>query len=353
MENAIFSYQIEDILKEVNKRTSYFGKMRGSENIPNLIDRMSLTDGEGFLAKEFLEDAVEQTYDWLKAFGRGVNNSHTCITQYTDHEEYKDYGISNVSFDGNSVSPTGIYKKELIPLESKDSYDYQYAIKLPRMYASSINPDGTRIKVTETIDFILREMPSNYFSTGNPITIEKLVDVKTTSTSLNDNEEIFNKSRIIELPNGTSASNFDIMYATYIIQTEFVGPSVVNRYEIGDIVEYHHNLNDINDCELYLVKNQCSSANWKQNSHLLDVDVRDRVVFKLRMPKFFDDNAISSVNRNIKEALVNYIIYRWFEYVKQDEAKAFYDKFEAYANNAKVGMNSNVSPLKRRSIILN
>lgn len=70
-----FTYLESDILKEVEKRTSYLGKMRETEKNANLIDRMSLTAGESFLAKEFLEDAREQVYDWLRAFGRDIEDA--------------------------------------------------------------------------------------------------------------------------------------------------------------------------------------------------------------------------------------------------------------------------------------
>lgn len=70
-----FSFLEGDILKEVEKRTSYFGKMRETETSPDLIDRMSLMDGESFLSREFLDDAREQVYDWLRAFGREIEDA--------------------------------------------------------------------------------------------------------------------------------------------------------------------------------------------------------------------------------------------------------------------------------------
>lgn len=71
-EPAIFSYSKADILLEITKRSSYLGKMRGDEKHVDFIDRMSLTDGESFLSEEMLSDAIEQTYEWLQAFGKDV-----------------------------------------------------------------------------------------------------------------------------------------------------------------------------------------------------------------------------------------------------------------------------------------
>lgn len=153
-ELAVFSYPVSDILKEAEKRTSYFGKMRGDKENANFIDRMSLTSGEGFLSSEFVADAVEQVYEWLAAFGRGVENAHT-------------------------------------------------------------------------------------------------------------------------------------------------------------------------------VEN-------------------DTITYNLQPREWWDRNAFSGVERNIKEALVNFIIYRWFEYVNPAESEAFFNKFEDYAHKAQLGMNAEGTKLHRR-----
>lgn len=75
-EQAIFSYAKSDVLLEVTKRTSYIGKMRGDKDHADFIERMSLTEGESFLSDEMLADAIEQTYEWVQAFGRGVENPY-------------------------------------------------------------------------------------------------------------------------------------------------------------------------------------------------------------------------------------------------------------------------------------
>jgi hypothetical protein len=65
---VVFSYKISDILDEITKRTSYLGKMRSTEQEPFLVDRLSLTSGENFMFKEFIDNAANETYEWVKAF---------------------------------------------------------------------------------------------------------------------------------------------------------------------------------------------------------------------------------------------------------------------------------------------
>ena len=82
-EPAVFSFLKDDILLEATKRSSYIGKMRGDKDHTDFIDRMSLTEGESFLSDEMLADAIEQTYEWVQAFGRGVENPYGVVTDGT------------------------------------------------------------------------------------------------------------------------------------------------------------------------------------------------------------------------------------------------------------------------------
>lgn len=75
-EPAIFAYPKADILLECTKRSSYIGKMRGDKENPDFITRMSLTEGESFLSEEMLADAMEQTYEWVQAFGKDVETPY-------------------------------------------------------------------------------------------------------------------------------------------------------------------------------------------------------------------------------------------------------------------------------------
>ena len=218
----IFSYRVEDILDEVTKRTSYLGKMRSTDQEPYVIDRLSLTKGEGFMFSEFLEDAVTQTYDWLRAFGRSIPMYDKIVLKYEDIKITKDD-----------------------------------------------NPDGT-----------------------------------------------------------SSASPTEIKIGTY--------------------VEYHNNPSNIDDYEVYQVNATCTTDDWMDYACKLAVDPRGCIVFILERSCNMDMNLISSIDRNIKEAIVDYIIYKWFEYTNVSEAESFYDKFEKHAREAKKGMDSEKNIMQRK-----
>ena len=115
-ELAIFTYPKADILLEANKRSSYLGKMRGNKENPDFITRMSLTEGESFLSEEMLADAVEQTYEWVQAFGKRVE------TPYGVVEDEEHPGVYNITFtlqpckwwDRNAFGRVERYLKEAL-----------------------------------------------------------------------------------------------------------------------------------------------------------------------------------------------------------------------------------------------
>lgn len=82
---------------------------------------------------------------------------------------------------------------------------------------------------------------------------------------------------------------------------------------------------------------------------LLDSDEGLEVVyFKLQPKSWWDRSVYSSVENYIKEAVIEYVIYKWFEYTNAEEAQAHYDKYETDAHEAQLGMNAENGVLERR-----
>ncbi len=78
-------------------------------------------------------------------------------------------------------------------------------------------------------------------------------------------------------------------------------------------------------------------------------DIRNSIVMKVELPDWQDRNMLPAIERNLKEALANYIIYRWFEIVNPKEADAYYVKFEEKAHQAQLGLNTEKRTLQRKS----
>lgn len=75
------------------------------------------------------------------------------------------------------------------------------------------------------------------------------------------------------------------------------------------------------------VENACKV----ENSH---------IIYTLQPEAWWDSNAKNRVEDALKNAIVHYVIFRWYEFVKADEAEYFYNKYEDYAHEAQLGMNA-------------
>lgn len=325
-----FSYRIDDILGEITKRTTYMGKMRGTEQEPFLIDRLSLTKGEGFMFSEFLEEAVAETYDWLKAFGRNIQMYDKIVLKYEDIK-LKD-GVCLKLMSGDS---------EVAPNEESS-------------LKCSIEAKGTRmdIRLGEVLSASTQE---GYVINDAEPSIRVKIKVKYTNGNAQPVEKLYEK----ELKNGDELGMFSIYYEseedeydedpTHPVEVTMV---VVNTSDFtikkNTYVEYHYSADNPDLFDVYQVNVDCTNINWKDYSCKLLIDPRDSIVFTLNYPDYFDLNMVSSIDRNIKEAIVNYIIYRWFEYVYPIDADKYYLKFEDYAHKAQLGMNSENTLLQRK-----
>lgn len=483
---AIFSYRVKDLLDEVTKRTSYLGKMRGNESIPHMLDQMSLTSGEDFLFNEFLENAVSETYDWLKAFGRNLKHTNICCISYQDHKMIKNHGLkltingeeANINKDIKlnttcsvikeasakiDMSRTSnktwvkqmlskymsedittivmdVYRDSILFLDNEtrllkkitvcyrdvfyEAYLLPYAGGSDEIYrvinqfdlvygqgqiavGDTLHPDGSPettfyvTSVDESIPFTLPMwgMYENYIFNnevegvdlqiidgdslgkievnagwGSVATVERLIKVNgkavvsyAINTNLEDYGDVVEK-RVYEMPITLEGDSMSLNLSRLIDDFEWVEfgskhylksvecnlivtdvtPADIVEIKTGDYVEYHYDFDDLSLFKVYQATKDTTSAKWMSVSDLLPSDPRDTVTFVLERTNHFDDNMINSVDRNIKEALVNYIIYRWFEYVNLQEADKFYLKFEDNAYKAKIGMESETKPIQRK-----
>lgn len=330
---VIFSYRVDDILEEITKRTSKLGQMRTAEG-PSLVDRLSLTRGEDFMFSEFLEDAVSQTYDWLKAFGRKIPMYEKIVLKYEDMEIYKDYGVSMdiagekkdfdtemrvkvLSFNTDNISTIEVKHEELNLLKERNK-DVNVNVLIHHRLVSHLIVGG--------VDAI------------NESEYTKTVNMSTGDSYTSGLEEIYF--------NVKEPERFDVksleLYITATVLPVNIQPIKSNTY-----VEYHTDFGDESVFDVYQTNVNCTTANWKDYSCKLAIDPRDKIVFILENSCNMDMNLMSSIDRNIKEALVNYIIWRWFEYTNPQEADRFYVKFEAYASEAKNGMDSEREIMQR------
>lgn len=323
---VIFNYRVEDILDEVTKRTSYTGKMRRSEQEPYLVDRLSLTRGEDFMFSEFLEEAVSETYDWVRAFGRCIPMYDKIVLNYTDVKQYKNHGYK-ITVGGEEIEAGKAVPLKVISFETLVGLKAEAYITFPDIIAEKKLDIPSYI--SGTILYRLR------FDDNGTITERE------GTTKLDSFEGVNDISiRILALDKGELV---DVELELLVT----VNPQEVTPIKSKAYVEYYDNLDNLGVFDVYQVTVECTNANWKDYACKQAVDPRGCVIFILERTDHMDLNLISSIDRNIKEALINYIIYKWFEYTNTEEADKFYLKYDYHGQKAQIGMNSETKIVQR------
>lgn len=329
----VFSYKIDDLLEEITKRTSYLGKMRGTEQEPFLLDRLSLTSGEDFMFSEFLDNAVNDTYEWVKGFGRNINYYDKVLLTYKDIPMYRNHGAI-VTIGGTPVMPNTRTKVNI----------------------SSVDTTDTSITVTHDPIIVKPQKGGVKTSVHYKCEITTILDDTITQrevVELTDNQVIIsggsynNTIRFIPfdfIEDGCLHVLKDIKIEVEIV----VNPNEVTNISKGTYVEYRSDFNDDSVFDVYQVTGDCTSADWMEHAVKLDYDPRGSVTYILERKENFDEHAVPSIHRALKEAMVNHIIYQWFEYVNAPEAERFYLKYDEAGLKAQVGMNARTKDVQRK-----
>ena len=324
---VIFNYRVDDILEEITKRTSYTGKMRRSEQEPFLVDRLSLTRGENFMFSEFLEEAVSETYDWVRAFGRGIPMYDKIVLDYTDVKHYKNHGYK-ITVGGEEIEAGKDVPLEVISFETQVGLKTEAYITFPDIVAEK--------KV---------DIPSDISGT---ILYRLRFDDNGTITEREGTKELDSFEGVNDISIRISALDRGELVDVELKLLVTVNPQEVTPIKSKAYVEYYDNLDNLDIYDVYQVTVECTNANWKDYACKQAVDPRGCVIFILERTDHMDLNLISSIDRNIKEALINYIIYKWFEYTNVEEADKFYLKFDDYGHKAQIGMNSETKIVQRK-----
>lgn len=443
MKQIIFNYPIKQIREEVEKRTSYLGKMRNTESEPHLLDRLSLTEGEDFLFIEYLREAATETYNWIRAFGRNVTHAYELLEANNTKEVFEHSGvhITSVSNESDNIqsfkfSPiiSGITwkeeqhffaenrnKNEYISInrnknkdilledegynQSGDVYVYAWDNESEVFYSTTesistgdmlftqtevnnalaLTGGSSRVQYLETRhnstwylyitsvnnNAIKGTLSIKFFTTTVYVGLATSVSYKYTlhykthipGTPIVDEHNV-SKSFTIDSNQIDTVCDFDIQ----IDNTEFGMPELVAdindlpviEFEITKIysdridlyaneyVAYNYYKNGSKKIEYWIVGEDCTDNNFMEHSRKLEGDYRENIIYRLELPDWNDENMMMRVRNNLREALVNYIMWRWFETTLPTEANVYYEKWEIHAHNAQLGLNAEKKLLNRR-----
>ncbi|MBR1525077.1 MAG: hypothetical protein IJ640_00255 [Prevotella sp.] len=335
-----FIFPISDIKERVEKHTSKIGSMRGADDVPHMLDRMSLTEGESFLTDDYLQEAAAETYNWIKAFGRNLNQAFRIYPDGNLHTILENHGV-HIFAEGRKQG-----LRYLLQLTS-DDYNIsgtpnQQGVSI---FSASVSLPSITIFVGEASE-VRYKITFNYTTgiDGAPIGDNRqYVEEHTTTIDSNESQGAYGFQIRIEpsvLGNVTVKSIDSVeveitnIFKDYTLNKgdyiRFVNKDGTDRYGIVG-ADYDSRTTDIIVCEE------------------TDGDCRGSIVMKVELAEWQDRNVLPVVETYLREALVNYIIYRWFETANPKESEVFHNKWEDRAHKAQLGLNTERRILQRKA----
>lgn len=340
-EQHSFIFPIATIKQLVEQRTSYLGKMRGSEAEPHLLNRLSLTDGEDFLSNEYLEEAAAETYDWIKAFGRNVRNAIRIYPSGDLHIIKENHGAH---LEVNSANVGLSYKQDI-------TSGYYYSVRNSGQSNNDVSAYTVHINLPQNVKVAVGEAAEVHYSV-----------IINYTTGINGAPIEDKVQEILNLTTDADVADSNVIFTVQL--TTALGDMVVKsvesvEFKITKAIPEHFTLKK-DDYILYQLANGGQkygivSADYDSNGiapvivEELGGDVRGSIVMKVELPDWQDKNMLFSVERNLKEALAFYIIWRWFETVYPQEAELFHSRWEEKAHQAQLGLNTESHVLQRKS----
>jgi len=338
-EQHSFIFPIAKLRTLVEKRTTVLGANRSADGEPHQIERLAMTKGEKFLFDDYLQEAAAETYNWIRAFGRNITNAYKIYPAGELKQVAENNGAKIVM--GGNVQPfpaftipvsrnmRAILHNGALSDPSAGLHVYNVNISLPSIYlylgrATEMHVD-VRVHYTTIADGI--------FEDAGVHTIQWIVT--------DDGEEQNYLILTLSLQSDDFDKQLKSIDSVEIVVTDVIAPK--QEFKQGDYIE----VTTKDGLKMYgIVTTACDDipvAEW------LPGDLRDSVVYKVELPDWQDRNMLPSVENHLQEAIVNYIMWRWFENTNPKESENYREKWEDKAHKAQLGLNAEQKVLQRKS----
>lgn len=345
VEQHSFVIPIASLREKVEKNTSVIGKHRSAEGEAHLMEQYAMTQGEDFLFGDYLRDAAAKTYNFIKAFGRNVKDAyrvyHNVVPRLvTEHDGFY------ISLNGVRVGD----KRAIVHLND-DMYDIDH-IEGEEEYHINVHMPHLLIHKGESVSYCV-EIRIGYSTIADGVFVDQHEYRKTLFAG--DNLDIEDFTAVVNV------SQAEFPTAIRNVHTFAVAVSGANDrptvYHAGEFIKFIHEDGTVK----YGVQNETSTKlvvdEW------FDWDITESVVFKVELLDWQDRNMLPAAQEHLEDALLNYIMYRWFKMIKPDVATLqggkwrkeasladeFYANWEEHAHAAQMALNSENRILQRKS----
>lgn len=337
VEQHSFIIPIKSLQEKVEKHTSVLGKHRSADGSQYLMEQFAMTQGEHFLFDDYLPEAVAKTYNWIRAFARNVEDGYRVFKGGALRQVREDNAVRVVVDGVQRELPTIV-----MPI-AKSKYSVTVVATTEEAIVYDVRVTLPQIQIfTGNAEHINYDMKVKYLTLADGI-FEDVCSYNTNGVVLEDGATL---DGVLAFRLRIDQSGF----ATVIERIEQVeltlsnySASAATTYRKGEFIEYV----GIDGTVRYGIQKRTYKdvdvERW------FDEDIRESVVFNVEIPDWVDRNMLPAAEEHLGDALMHYIIYRWFETVNPKEAETYKDKWEEKAHEAQLALNSERRILQRKS----
>lgn len=306
-----FAYRIEDIVKEVKKRSEYIARHRTLQDGTLLIDSISYTADEFDLDAPLTRDAMANVFIPLIDYSRGMADSY----------RYDDEGYNNhvlVKNKGYKVISTGY---------AYDSSDRSItvSITLDKQLSSShyakVYVDIDYVKLTILDEVYCKELQQivNITSATTPTQV---------SSGYKYSVKFIPKYEADFTDNGLGGEDVrNVVVRNVRAMMQDTAATDIRR---GDWVLYKEKETD-EDGELYICLEDCTTNvldGCPRYFEFMPFDFRHTIHYILHFSSLTSKGAMQALDTHIENALITYCLYKWFMYSSPEDSAVQFSEFQ-------------------------
>mgnify|MGYP006916024832 CR=1 FL=1 len=305
-------YKLDWLQKEIEKRSSYLGRFRKTEQAQHLLDLLAMTNDEEDLFYPFAKAAMADVFDGLSSMTPDVEKAYLFNEGKTTKvlTPIPDLGLTKVMTGTSTGFRSGrneLYAAISVFGNDIDISDYDIRVTLNIPYTIEYRIKGTSQTVTEmrSIDYTFKLSP---YTQDHYNAFESVIEVDLASATSE-----FTAEQITGI--GINPGD-DITEKVVSIEIKAINPET---YVEGDYVML--------DDQLYIA-NEAGDVNDITPLVKQEYDFRQSIHYVMHYPATLNRNMIEPLDTAVFEALVNRIIYKWLVLSYPDEAAVYQSQYE-------------------------
>ena len=329
------TYGYDKIYEEVYKRTSFVAKNRPTETLVHQLSTMSFTRDEDFMFKPFIMEASANIFEVLSPFCKHIHDAYSYVDAPVTHTLDV---VPNVK-EFLKLGETKDYKTNRLWHDDARGSRYRISFTIPVEKIKPVDCSKWIVGAVVQLDWATKYYGENMAHSGylnlrfsskkNEIPCSYEFDIKENVFG----EQIETMERVI----GATVVKYSLMPKSQPKPETWKAGSYVEvageEPALYKVLQDVPNVADLHDNRLF---------------EPLDKDEREAVVYRINILDWMDENAFKGVEVAIFEALVNFVMYKWFLFVAPEHADIYNTAYENNLIQIKNRINAQKKPVNRK-----